>query len=75
MFTPMRFYWGVNDQSDVSLLPVDFDNISWVDGYTYKVPLSEPLKPKTKYGFRINRPVSDKYHYGIPPYDLIFETK
>ncbi len=75
MFTPMRFSEGVNDRSDVTFLPVDFDNISWVDGYTYKVPLSEPLKPKTKYGFRINRPVSDKYHYGIPPYDLIFETK
>ncbi len=75
MFTPMRSYWGVNDQSDVSLLPVDFDKITWEDAYTYKVPLREPLKPKTKYGFRINMHVSDKYHYGIPPYDLIFETK
>ena len=75
MYTPMQFYFGVDDPDNIALLPVDFDNITWEDAYTYKVPLREPLKPKTKYGFRIDKPVSDEYHYGTYPYDLIFETK
>ena len=75
MFTGIYFYEGPPNQSDVTRIPIDFDNISWEDAYTYKIPISEPLKPKTKYGVRMSRAIDNTYHYGTIPYDLIFETK
>lgn len=75
MYTGMYFYEGPPNQSDVTRIPIDFDNISWEDAYTYKIPISEPLNPKTKYGVRMSRAIDNTYHYQTIPYDLIFETK
>ena len=75
MFTGMKFNDGILNQSELSHIPVDFDKITWVNEYTYKMPLSEPLKPKTKYGVKVFRAIDNAYHYGQYPYDLIFETK
>ena len=75
MFTGMKFNDGIHNQSELSRIPVDFDKITWVNEYTYKMPLSEPLKPKTKYGVKVFRAIDNAYHYGQYPYDLIFETK
>ena len=75
MFTGMKFNDGILNQSELSHIPVDFDKITWVNEYTYKMPLSEPLKPKTKHGVKVFRAIDNAYHYGQYPYDLIFETK
>ena len=49
----------------------------WKDPYTYVLPLSEPLKPKSRYGFYVNgRYFTEKqYYFGTRSVKLIFETK
>lgn len=75
---PMQtFFWcrPVDSTYNALPLPLDFNNIYWLNEYHYVIPLQTPLKPNSKYGFRATRVPSKKY--GIPtiPYDLIFETK
>lgn len=64
-------------ENDISPLPVDEDNIHWADPFTYIIPLREPLKPDSKYGYRVKTWFSDAiYHFKMETdYDLIFETK
>ena len=51
--------------------------VYWKDPYTYVLPLSEPLKPKSRYGFYVNgRYFTEKqYFFGTRSVKLIFETK
>ena len=64
-------------ENDISPLPVDEDNIHWADPFTYNMPLREPLKPNSKYGYRVKTWFSDAIYYFKmeKDYDLIFETK
>ena len=76
---PMQGYmWvGIVDSSYHALpLPVDdFDNIHWLNEYHYVIHFTEPLKPHTRYGFRVSRAPDSTYGWPTVPYDLIFETK
>lgn len=75
---PMQEYiWvSVVDSSYQALpLPVDFDNIYWLNDHHYVMPLTEPLKPNTQYGFRARRCPDSTYGFPTIPYDLIFKTK
>ncbi len=48
----------------------------WKDQYTYVLPLSEPLKPKSRYGFNVPGFFSEKqFYFCVKSYDLIFETR
>ena len=52
------------------------DGPHWKDRYTYVLPLKEPLKPKSKYGFHVSNFFADtQYFLRVQPFDLIFETK
>ena len=75
---PMQQYncFGVVDSSYHALpLPVDFDNIYWLNDHHYVMPLAEPLKTHSRYGFRVRRTPDNTYGFPTVPYDLIFETK
>lgn len=76
---PMQGYiWvGAVDSSYHALpLPVDdYDNIYWLNEYHYVIHLTEPLKPHTRYGFRVRSAPGSTYGWPTVPYDLIFETK
>ena len=76
MQTGVRFARSVDNTYNALPLPVDFDNIYWLNEYHYVIPLQTPLKPNSRYGFRIPQNVpSEKYCLPAIPYDLIFETK
>jgi hypothetical protein len=75
MFTGLYWTNYPQDSAGVQPLPVDFDNLCWKDERTYVVPLSEPLKPHTAYGFSVAPNLTNIYRYRAAPYDLIFETK
>lgn len=77
---PMQqgYMWvGAVDSSYHALpLPVDdYDNIYWLNEYHYVIHLTEPLKPHTRYGFRVRSAPGSTYGWPTVPYDLIFETK
>ena len=76
MQTGVRFARSVDNTYNALPLPVDFDNIYWLNEYHYVIPLQTPLKPNSRYGLRVPPSIPSK-KYGIPtlPYDLIFETK
>ncbi len=66
------------DESILILPTGDSDDFAyWRDEYTYVVRLSEPLKPRSKYGFRVRDrfPRSNDYSVFAELYDLIFYTK
>ncbi len=75
MFTGLYWTNYPQDSAGVQPLPVDFDNLCWKDKRTYVIPLSEPLKPHTAYGFSVAPNLTNIYRYRAAPYDLIFETK
>lgn len=75
MFTGLYWTNYPQDSAGVQPLPVDFDNLCWKDERTYVIPLSEPLKPHTAYGFSLAPNLTNIYRYRAAPYDLIFETK
>lgn len=62
---------------DLLKLPIDKDGIHWADSFTYVMPLREPLKPNSKYGYRVNTWFSDAVdNFRMEKsFDLIFETK
>ena len=68
---------GIIPEDDILQLPIDKDNIHWATPYTYVMPLREPLKSDSKYGYRVKTWFSDAtYHFKMQNYyDLIFETK
>lgn len=63
--------------NDLLKLPIDEEGIHWADPFTYVMPLREPLKPNSKYGYRVNTWFSDAIdHFRMEKtFDLIFETK
>lgn len=75
MFTGLYWTNYPQDSAGVQPLPVDFDNLYWKDDRTYVIPLQEPLKRHTTYGFSLSPNVTNVYRYCATPYDLIFETK
>lgn len=75
MFTGLHWTNYPQDSAGVHPLPVDFDNLNWRDERTYVIPLYEPLKPHTAYGFSLTPNLTNIYRYRATPYNLIFETK
>ena len=75
MFTGLVWTHYPEDSIGVQPLPVDFDNLYWRDDHTYVIPLQEPLKRYTTYGFSLSPNVTNVFRYRATPYDLIFETK
>ena len=77
MQTGLIFAWNVDSAYNALSLPVDFDNIYWLNQYHYVIPLQTPLKPNSRYGFRVPQHVVPSKKYGTPTiaYDLIFKTK
>ena len=75
MFTGLVWTHYPEDSIGVQPLPVDFDNLYWRDDHTYVIPLQEPLKRYTTYGFSLSPNVTNVFRYRVTPYDLIFETK
>ena len=71
-----RNYYPINDKGEKEF---DYESIEfphWKDRYTYVLPLAEPLKPKSKYGFKIARYFTEiQYYFGSRTFELIFETK
>lgn len=75
---PMQHVRSINrvEGKDILSLPVDWQNTYWYNDYVYVIPLKEPLKPHTKYGFKTTSFFADALNYfGALPYELIFETK
>lgn len=76
MQTGPLFAWNVDSTYNALSLPVDFDNLYWLNEYHYVIPLLEPLKPNSRYGVRVPYHIPNKkYGFAAVPYDLIFETK
>lgn len=76
---PMHEVMSIADipENDILPLPIDEDNIHWADPFTYVMPLREPLKPNSKYGYRVTPFFIDAIDaFNLEKdYDLIFETK
>ena len=65
---------------DVSSDDIKFSSkeMYWADERTYVIPLSQHLKPHSRYSIRMPsffRPVAKEYYYRAQPFEFTFETR
>lgn len=76
MFTDFKWIDYPKEKENIQPFPIVYDEIRWIDEYTYVMPLGTPLHSNTTYGFRVSPYLPDKkYYYGPVPFDLIITTK